>query len=96
MNIFFKIFGMSTRTKVIVFFLEHPIHSFTTYAIAEYLGLSSSSIRVILKQLRMSDIIEWCGTDRFDRWKLCLSNDVAKKFIDILTLDTGRRVDEIG
>ena len=40
------------------FFEEHPIHSFTTSAIAEYLGVSEASTQIAIKILLRLGLIE--------------------------------------
>lgn len=98
MTIFQKIFGNSTRMKIIEFFLEHPVHEFTTKQIAKYIGLSYHSvhrnIKIINKDCSPFNIFEWCGTDRIDKWKLDRHDVVAREFLTILTLDTLRKINK--
>ena len=90
MTIFKDIFGDTSRIRILDFFLEHPKHEFTTNDIAEYFKMSGSRIRAILHELKPYSIT-WCGNDRFDKWKLNLSNDVIMELMGIIGRDVVRK-----
>ena len=92
-NVLLRIFGTGCRVEVIVFFLEHPFHKYTTNQVADYLGMSKSHAWKLLNELHQTDdqhplLLRVPGTT--DSWKLNVGDDVAQRLIKVMLADVER------
>ena len=92
-NVLLRIFGTGCRVEVIIFFLEHPFHKYTTNQVADCLGMSKSYVWKLLNDLHHADelypiLLRIPGTT--DSWKLNVGDDVAQRLIKVMLADVER------
>lgn len=69
--------------KVLIFFLEHPVHSFTLAKIEKYLGMTRNTVRKKLRQCEeLGFVIKKLGRGP-STYKLKLTNEMVKRWMDI-------------